>query len=106
MSRDELRPLTKRQQAVIERIDKRTPIKGIARELGVSETRINQHIRALKNIYKAENLSDLVEAYRTEKRTSEKASGAKTPNGFRALIQMSGALVNLYTAKIRCPSAR
>ena len=77
MSRDELRPLTKRQQAVIERIDKRTPIKGIARELGVSETRINQHIRALKNIYKAENLSDLVEAYRAEKKASEKASGAQ-----------------------------
>lgn len=67
MSGDALRPLTKRQQAVIERIDRRAPIKVIARELGVSETRINQHIRALKDIYRAENLSDLVEAYRAEK---------------------------------------
>ncbi|MEP0390978.1 hypothetical protein [Erythrobacter sp.] len=67
MSCDALRPLTQRQQAVIERIDRRAPIKVIARELGVSETRINQHIRALKNIYRAENLSDLVEAYRAEK---------------------------------------
>ncbi|MEM1052214.1 MAG: hypothetical protein AAGI28_08985 [Pseudomonadota bacterium] len=73
MSRDELRPLTQRQQAVIERIDKRTPIKGIARDLGVSETRINQHIRALKNIYKAESLTDLVEAYRAEKLELAKA---------------------------------
>lgn len=71
MSGDALRPLTKRQQAVIERIDRRAPIKVIARELGVSETRINQHIRALKNIYRAENLSDLVEAYRTEKSAQE-----------------------------------
>ena len=73
MSRDALRPLTKRQQAVIERIDRRTPIKGIARDLGVSETRINQHIRALKNIYKAESLTDLVEAYREEKAATEEA---------------------------------
>lgn len=67
MSGDELRPLTNRQQAVIERIDRRTPIKVIARELGVSETRINQHIRALKNIYSAESLGDLVEEYRADK---------------------------------------
>lgn len=40
--------LTDRQRAVMERIDRRVPIKDIALELGVSETRINQHIRALK----------------------------------------------------------
>lgn len=67
MSLDALRPLTKRQQAVIERIDRRAPIKVIARELDVSETRINQHIRALKNIYRAESLGELVKAYRAEK---------------------------------------
>lgn len=58
------RPLTERQRAVMERIDRRVPIKVIARELGVSETRINQHIRALKDIYEAENLGDLVEKHR------------------------------------------
>ncbi|WP_390583761.1 hypothetical protein [Erythrobacter sp. MTPC3] len=36
----------------------------IAQEMGVSETRINQHIRALKNIFDANNLGDLVEQYR------------------------------------------
>ena len=66
MSWNALRPLTKRQQAVMERIDRRAPIKVIARDLGVSETRINQHIRALKDIYRAESLTDLVEAYRTD----------------------------------------
>ncbi|WP_234033020.1 hypothetical protein [Erythrobacter rubeus] len=40
------------------------PIKVIAQELGVSETRINQHIRALKNIFEVSNLGDLVERYR------------------------------------------
>lgn len=60
------RPLTQRQQAVMDRIDRRVPIKVIARELGVSETRVNQHIRALKNIYDAENLGELVERHRTE----------------------------------------
>lgn len=58
------RPLTERQLAVIERIDRRMPIKVIAQELGVSETRINQHIRTLKDIFNAVSLGELVEKYR------------------------------------------
>lgn len=56
--------LTDRQRAVMERIDRRVPIKVIASELGVSETRINQHIRALKDVYDAASLGELVENYR------------------------------------------
>jgi len=44
MPPDKTRPLTERQAAVMERVDRRVPIKVIAQELGVSETRINQHI--------------------------------------------------------------
>ena len=58
------RRLTERQRAVMERIDRRVPIKVIAQELGVSDTRINQHIRALKDIYEAGSLGELVENYR------------------------------------------
>ena len=58
------RRLTDRQKAVMERIDRRVPIKVIAQELGVSETRVNQHIRALKDIYDAASLGELVENYR------------------------------------------
>lgn len=58
------RRLTDRQRAVMERIDRRVPIKVIAQELGVSETRINQHIRALKDAYCAASLGELVENYR------------------------------------------
>lgn len=58
------RPLTERQQAVMDRIDRRVPIKVIAQELGVSETRINQHIRALKDIYQVDSLNELVELHR------------------------------------------
>ncbi len=58
------RRLTDRQRAVMERIDRRVPIKVIAQELGVSETRINQHIRALKDFYAAGSLGVLVENYR------------------------------------------
>lgn len=61
------RKLTERQRAVLERIDRRVPIKVIAQEMGVSETRINQHIRALKDIYKAASLNELVEEYRATK---------------------------------------
>jgi DNA-binding CsgD family transcriptional regulator len=56
--------LTERQRSVMERIDRRVPIKVIAAELGVSETRVNQHIRALKDVYDAASLGELVENYR------------------------------------------
>jgi hypothetical protein len=55
----------------MERIDRRAPIKVIAQELGVSETRINQHIRALKDIYEAENLADLVACFRKDTKQSQ-----------------------------------
>lgn len=58
------RRLTERQREVMERIDRRVPIKTIAEELDLSETRINQHIRALKDIYGAGKLNDLVEKFR------------------------------------------
>jgi DNA-binding CsgD family transcriptional regulator len=65
MMSEAARRLTDRQRAVMERIDRRVPIKVIAQELGVSETRINQHIRALKLFYDAGSLGELVEIYRT-----------------------------------------
>lgn len=65
------RSLTDRQAAVIERIDRRVPIKVIAQELGVSETRINQHIRALKDIFEVDSLNELVEEYRASNPAEE-----------------------------------
>ncbi|MFM7350542.1 MAG: hypothetical protein ACKO01_13825 [Erythrobacter sp.] len=64
MASGAVRRLTDRQRAVMERIDRRVPIKVIASELGVSETRINQHIRALKDFYRAGSLGELVENFR------------------------------------------
>ncbi|MEP3050666.1 MAG: LuxR C-terminal-related transcriptional regulator [Erythrobacter sp.] len=60
------RPLTDRQRDVMELIDRRMPIKVIAQELDLSESRVNQHIRALKDIYAAGNLSELVGRYRAD----------------------------------------
>ncbi|WP_285711426.1 hypothetical protein [Erythrobacter oryzae] len=71
--------LTDRQRAVMERIDRRVPIKVIATELGVSETRINQHIRALKDFYDAASLGELVENYRATLAPEE--SGEAPENG-------------------------
>lgn len=69
------RSLTARQRAVMERIDRRVPIKVIAQDLGVSETRINQHIRALKDIYDAASLGELVKNYRLTQSAAEVAMG-------------------------------
>ena len=77
------RKLTERQRAVIERIDRRVPIKVIAQELGVSETRINQHIRALKDIYEAASLNELVELYRATKADASAENSDPSGKGFR-----------------------
>lgn len=57
--------LTERQRAVLDRIDRRLPLKAVAAELGISESRVNQHVRALKELYGVHSLKGLVEAYRT-----------------------------------------
>ncbi len=84
MQPDAIRPPTDRQRAVMERIDNRIPIKVIANELGVSETRINQHIRALKDIYGAASLSELVANYRiSQGRSSDDQPGPGAAQGAR-----------------------
>src|SRR5690606_6525425 len=55
---------TERQTQVLERLDRRVPIKVIAAELAISESRVNQHVRALKQVFSARDLSDLVARYR------------------------------------------
>ena len=57
--------LTERQRDVLQRIDKRMPIKVIAADLDVSEARINQHIRALKDKFEVETMGELVACYRS-----------------------------------------
>lgn len=51
---------------MLEGIDRRLPLKAVAAELGVSESRINQHVRALKERYSVNNLPELIEAWRSE----------------------------------------
>ena len=46
------RPLTKRERDVLDGIDRRLPLKLVAAEIGVSESRVNQHVRALKARYR------------------------------------------------------
>jgi len=86
------RRLTDRQRAVMERIDRRVPIKVIALELGVSETRINQHIRALKDVYDAASLGELVENYRA----SRGPDPAETPSDLQEGQVANTALLNPF----------
>ncbi len=66
--------LSDRQREVLERIDRRVPIKVIAGDMGVSEARINQHIRALKDKFEVESMNELVECFRGDNATK---SGGK-----------------------------
>jgi DNA-binding CsgD family transcriptional regulator len=69
--------LTARQRAVIERIERRVPIKTIAGELGISPTRVNQHVRALKDLYGVNSLGELVEIFRERSELAGDAEGAE-----------------------------
>ena len=92
------RRLTNRQLAVMERIDRRVPIKVIALELGVSETRINQHIRALKDIYRAASLGELVENYRATLPVDAPRPSDARPEGANGLGEQ-GLSEPAYTKK-------
>jgi DNA-binding CsgD family transcriptional regulator len=67
--------LTEKQREVLDRLDRRVPIKVIAAQLGISESRVNQHIRALKNHFGVESLGELVARARTGS-----GSGAEDPS--------------------------
>ncbi|MGN3974107.1 LuxR C-terminal-related transcriptional regulator [Tsuneonella sp. SYSU-LHT278] len=58
--------LTERERAILEGIDRRLPLKAIAVDVGVSESRVNQHVRALKERFSVNSLPDLVDAWRGE----------------------------------------
>jgi DNA-binding CsgD family transcriptional regulator len=55
--------LTSRQAEVLERLAQRKTLKAIAAELGVSEPTVNFHVRALKDAYAVNSLSELAEVY-------------------------------------------
>lgn len=68
MSRFEADPcrvkLTQRQQDVLNGISRRQSIKQIAFDLEISESAVNQHIKALKTNLEVGTLAQLAEAYR------------------------------------------
>lgn len=79
MDSPRFRSLTDRQKDVLVRVDRRMPIKQIAAELDLSESRINQHIRALKDVYAVSNLKDLVDSYRAEVAESGESAPYRNP---------------------------
>lgn len=58
------RNLTERQFEVLERVVQRKPYKTIAAELDISETRVKQHVRTIKDRFDANSMQELVEQYR------------------------------------------
>lgn len=106
------RRLTDRQRAVMERIDRRVPIKVIAQELGVSETRVNQHIRALKDVYDAGSLGELVENYRatlapeTSEDTSENALGTAPDTGLLKPFSEAAYIISQVNPAADLPELR
>lgn len=70
--------LTARQFAVLEGISRRHTIKVIASNLSISESAVNQHIRALKLRFAANSLFELSAVFAEISESSEKAGCRKT----------------------------
>lgn len=71
------RELTDRQRAVLDAIARRLPLKVVAAELGISESRVNQHVRGLKERFGVHSLPDLVGAWRND----DAAAAPPAPGG-------------------------
>jgi DNA-binding CsgD family transcriptional regulator len=56
--------LTPRQEAVLRQIAERKSLKTIAYDLRISESAVNQHVKALKGLFGAHSLGDLSYEYR------------------------------------------
>lgn len=68
--------LSERQKAVLKRLDQRIPIKVIAADLEISESRVNQHIRALKKTFGVNTLPDLIARARKNSENTESLPAA------------------------------
>lgn len=91
MAAGKIRDLTERERAVLGAIDRRLPLKMVAGELGISESRVNQHVRALKERYRVHSLPDLVDAWRGEDGAAPSGDGYRT-SAWR-IPQVSGGAV-------------
>lgn len=70
--------LTRRQLDVLDGISRRQSIKQIAFELQISESAVNQHIKALKTNLEVGSLGELSEAYRSISVSSDEPNCRKT----------------------------
>jgi len=91
MNRPGSHSLTDRQKEVLALIDRRMPIKRVAYELDISESRVNQHIRALKDIYGVQGLDALVEAYRAQVPELKETTAYRNPASSKFGVPESGS---------------
>lgn len=78
MAAESHRELTDRERAVLSAIDRRLPLKAVAGELGISESRVNQHVRALKERFGVHSLPDLVDVWRYDESVVTDADACRT----------------------------
>lgn len=77
--------LTARQAEVLERLAQRKTLKTIAAELGLSEATVNFHVRALKDAFDANSLSELARIY-AEKSDVKSARAYRKPTTIKSPI--------------------
>lgn len=104
------RALTRRQAQVLELVAKRRTLKQIASELSISESAVNQHIKAMKASLGVNSLPELAEVYRglsdsmgeaTCRKSTSRISGLSEPaesgqqpqpNGLDPVVSFNDAL--------------
>ena len=101
--------LTERQSQVLELIAKRQTLKQVAAELAISESAVNQHVKALKSALGVNSLAELAETHRTRaqieadgtyRKSACRNSGLHIPENIEALptSERLGPVVSFHEA--------
>lgn len=86
---NQAKELTVRQAQVLELVAKRRTLKQIADELAISESAINQHIKALKMILKVNSLPELADTFRTLSELQSESTCRKSTSRISGLSELT-----------------
>jgi hypothetical protein len=76
---------------VLDAIARRLPLQVVAAELGISESRVNQHVRGLKERFGVHSLPELVDAWRNEDAAAQSGQEGPCRNSAWRNPQVRGA---------------
>jgi DNA-binding CsgD family transcriptional regulator len=90
-AKDQLR-VTSRRDEVLELVAKRRSLKQVATELGISESTVNYHIRALKELHRVNTLAQLADVYVSQRELTAQTDCRNSARSESAVSQILPAM--------------